>query len=159
MKISHKLRLAPLPLTDSSPAMANLYYIKKQDITAEQYREIYTNVGNPWGWSSRKNWNNFQILTLLSSDTRDVQIFCNGDKPIGFFEIEILSSRQAYIKYFGLIPSAIGIGYGRYLMQGAIACVAQRGVSDLILTTCDSDHCNALNLYKKMGFAMVEKDQ
>jgi ribosomal protein S18 acetylase RimI-like enzyme len=159
MKTFHKLRVTSLPLTNSTPTIANLYYIKNQNITVEQYREIYVKVGSPWGWSSRKNWDNSQILTILSSDNCEVQILCSGNELIGFFEIEMQSIRQAYMKYFGLIPSAIGAGYGRYLMQGAIACAAQRGISDLTLTTRDSDHCNALNLYRKMGFGMIETDK
>ena len=74
----------------------------------------------------------------------------------GFF---ILDNRKKWVcelAYFGLVPEAMGYGYGEYLLKFAV--LESWKSQDLRLLTVNTntlDHSRALPLYKKVGFKIV----
>lgn len=62
------------------------------------------------------------------------------------------------ILYFGLMPSFIGKGYGKYFLQWVIAKAWSYKPEWIQLNTCTLDHPHALGTYKKAGFTEVRKE-
>ncbi|WFU25482.1 GNAT family N-acetyltransferase [Bradyrhizobium sp. CB1717] len=124
------------------------------ELDPERYLNIYRRVGAPWGWRSRLSWTTDEIATLLTRDDREVCVLHEATSDIGFYEIDLGAEREAEILYFGLIPTAVGRGYGFVLMDDAIHRAYARGVRLLRIKTSTTDHPNALRLYHKVGFRL-----
>jgi len=79
--------------------------------------------------------------------------------PQGFF---VLDGRQAGVcdlAYFGLVPRAVGGGWGRALLETAVQTGwAREGVDRMTVNTCTFDHPRALALYQKLGFTPIARE-
>jgi ribosomal protein S18 acetylase RimI-like enzyme len=56
------------------------------------------------------------------------------------------------LSFFGLVPSEVGNGTGRVLIDEAIRRAFEKPISRFWLSTCTLDHPKALSFYKKAGF-------
>lgn len=124
-------------------------------LSCAEYREVYLRVGGPWGWRSRRNWGDTQIASHLLRTDREIRVLRDGPDAIGFFEIEIGAHGDAEIRYFGLVPEAIGRGWAHPFLEEAIACAGARGVRRLLIKTSSTDHPKALALYQRAGFELM----
>ena len=62
-------------------------------------------------------------------------------------------NRACDLTYFGLVPEAIGLGYGKYLLKFAVKESWKNNDIDLLTVNTNSlDHPLALHLYKEVGF-------
>ncbi|MGY2932123.1 GNAT superfamily N-acetyltransferase [Bradyrhizobium sp. GM6.1] len=123
------------------------------ELDSERYLNIYRRVGAPWGWRSRLAWTTDEIAALLARDDREICVLHEAPRDIGFYEVNLGAEREGEVLYFGLIPTAVGRGYGRALMHDAIHRAYARGVRLLRIKTSTTDHPNALRLYLKVGFS------
>ena len=63
------------------------------------------------------------------------------------------------LRYFGLVPQAVGRGFGSWMLRTAILTAwAREGVEMLQVNTCTLDHPRALAQYQKHGFAPVRQE-
>lgn len=95
-------------------------------------------------------------MEKLNAVDNEIWLFQPGETIIGFFEIDFSVAGKAEIVYLGLIPSEIGKGYGRELLNRAITVAGRRG-DTVWLHTCEFDHPNALNIYIKSGFKIMDE--
>ena len=56
------------------------------------------------------------------------------------------------MSFFGLVPEAIGQGWGRLLMAEALRRAWERPIDRLWVHTCTLDHPRALGFYMRSGF-------
>jgi len=122
----------------------------------EEYLTLYRKVGEKWGWSGRLLCSGNELKNRLHSSTNEVWKFYVESKIGGFFEIDYSIPGKTEIVYMGLLPEYIGKGYGKSLLDSAVAIAGRNGQS-VWLHTCEYDHPKALDAYLKAGFEVVSE--
>ena len=80
--------------------------------------------------------------------------------PQGFFMLDWRKAGVCDLAYFGLVPQAVGAGWGRALLETALLTGwAREGVAKMTVNTCTLDHPRALSLYQKLGFTPVAREE
>ena len=96
----------------------------------------------------------FILLFLFSINTYAIDW---SFKYSGFSEIKRSKKlHQAEIKYFGLMPSFIGKGLGRYFLMKIIDLAWEGRTKRVTVNTCDLDHPRAIDLYTSCGFEITK---
>ena len=120
----------------------------------KSYLANYREIGNQYGWTGRLLMTDLELRELISSPS----IFCfhliYQNQIAGYFEIEVREN-SAEIVYLGLKSNYIGKGLGKSLIQSSINESLKRA-DKVWLHTCEYDHPNALNSYKKCGFEVIK---
>jgi GNAT superfamily N-acetyltransferase len=80
--------------------------------------------------------------------------------PAGYFELcrHPEDGNSVELKYFGLLPSFVGQGLGRAIVQAAIAQAQRWSTGRVWLHTCSDDHPAALSTYQKAGFVLIQTE-
>jgi GNAT superfamily N-acetyltransferase len=120
-------------------------------------RFLYTEVGRQFNWRDRLNWTDEQFQAYLDSGVA-VWVLYDGAAPAGYFDLRPDVDGSVEINYFGLMPQAIGRGFGRYLLTRAVQEAWATGPSRVWLHTCTLDHPSALPNYLKRGFRAVREE-
>ena len=136
-------------------SMESIQLERWKNPVAEDYLELYKEVGNAWGWSGRLLKSPEELDDILESTNNEVWLFEVENEVAGFFEL-IRLEQETEIVYLGLKPGWIGKGLGKKLIQVAIAKAGQNG-EKVWLHTCERDHTSALLAYQKTGFK-IEKE-
>jgi GNAT superfamily N-acetyltransferase len=80
--------------------------------------------------------------------------------PAGFFLLDATEAGIVDLGYFGLVPQAVGLGLGRFLLGTAIHTAWEMpGTERVTVNTCTLDHPRALGLYQKMGFVPIRREE
>ncbi|GBR50393.1 acetyltransferase [Neokomagataea thailandica NBRC 106555] len=96
------------------------------------------------------------LASLLREPERVIMVLHSKQgTPLGFYELNRVSPMVVELAYFGLLPQAIGRGFGRLLLECAIGHAFSLGVSKLEVNTCTLDHPRALPNYQKAGFRIT----
>jgi GNAT superfamily N-acetyltransferase len=117
-----------------------------------RYRNVFRRVGEPWLWFSRLIMTDEALRGIL--DHPRVQSFAleAEGEDIGFLELDFRSPEQCELSFFGLVPGAIGRGWGHVLMQEALRRAWEAPIRRLWVHTCTLDHPRALGFYVRSGF-------
>lgn len=123
---------------------------------------LYDAVGRDYEWQDRfvQAEEDPAALQAFVRD-RDVVIWTamGHGWPQGFFMLDWRVPGICDLAYFGLVPQAVGKGWGKALLQTAILTGwARDGVDKMTVNTCTLDHPRALALYQRMGFAPVTRE-
>lgn len=123
------------------------------------YRFLYGQVGHAFKWVDRLRWTDAELEAHLADPAVAVWVAVDGVVPLGYFELVRQPDGSVELAYFGLMPWAIGRGWGRWLLEAAIA-EAWRGTPARVwLHTCSLDHPAALPNYLKRGFSITHREQ
>ena len=137
--------------SSGEPAGAKLVNWPRPDPGA--YKSLFRAVGDRWLWSSRLVLAPEALAALLSEPRREVFCLEIHGEPSGLLEINYSDEAAPEIAFFGLVPGAIGGGYGKWLMRQAIEMVWSRAETErLWLHTCTADSPQALGFYRSCGF-------
>lgn len=130
-------------------------------------RRFYLAVGEPWGWTDKARWTLAQWQAYVLGHGHDL-----ADEPVesistwvlryrgdeaGYFELA-QAGNEVEIRYFGLLPGAIGCGLGAGLLSSAVEQAWALGVERVWVHTCTLDHPVALANYQKRGFVLYHTD-
>ena len=74
-----------------------------------------------------------------------------GEKIVGFCKID-LNGEKGKLDYLVVLPSCRGKGYGKALMDWAMAAFSQAGAHRIEVKVIDGN--DAIHLYEKYGFQM-----
>lgn len=119
----------------------------------QQYRELFKEVGADWLWFGRLSYDDEKLASLLGEPGREHFLPCVDGKPVGLLEIDYSDPENPELAYFGLVPSAIGGGLGRWLMAQAVKMVWSRPQTKRFwVHTCSGDSPQALGFYVSCGF-------
>lgn len=117
-----------------------------------RYRALFRGVGEPWLWFTRLIMSDDALRSILRHP--EVQAFAlqAGGKDLGLLELDFRRAGECELSFFGLVPEAIGGGWGGVLMGEALRRAWDRPIKRLWVHTCTLDHPRALGFYMRSGF-------
>ncbi|MFN3746906.1 MAG: GNAT family N-acetyltransferase [Hyphomicrobiaceae bacterium] len=146
-----EMRKLPPPRADTA---AGLVLVRMPaDIAA--YRRLFRLVGEPWLWASQLRRSDADLAAVLSSEAVETYTLRAGSDDIGLLQLDFRTDGACELAFFGVVPEAIGVGAGRFLMNRAIERAWSRmpRISRFWVHTCTNDHPDALGFYMRSGFA------
>jgi len=126
-------------------------------ISEYEYRKYYYGVGEKHFWLDRMVMPDKELSEKINADNVDIFLFYINKEVAGYIEF-VKEEKYVEILYFGLMPSLVGKGYGKYFLQWVIAKAWSYNPEWIQLNTCTLDHPNALGTYKKAGFIQVRTE-
>jgi len=135
----------------------NILIIQAVDIPINFYKFLYTEIGGKWGWSQRLLINEQELSKTINSSNTYIYVLYLKGIPCGFAEYQQLNSQNIELKYFGLLPSLTGKGYGKLLLNSTLSKMWELMPSRIFLQTCVLDSASALNFYQKNGFKIYDQ--
>ena len=120
------------------------------------FLDLYRAVGEAYEWTDRFDDDREALRTFVQDPSVTLYTLLRTGWPAGFFLLDARKMGVCDLAYFGLVPQAIGMKLGGYLLKTAIHLGWDRpGVERMTVNTCTLDHPRALGLYQKAGFAPV----
>jgi GNAT superfamily N-acetyltransferase len=116
------------------------------------YRELYRRVGENWLWFSRLIMDDAALAAITHDPAVEVHALRHRGRDEGILEVDSRRFPDVEIAFLGVIPSLLGKGAGRYLMNRALEIAWARGPKRVTIHTCTLDHPRALEFYLKSGF-------
>jgi GNAT superfamily N-acetyltransferase len=118
------------------------------------FRERFRRVGEPWLWASRLRLDDSALTAILTADAVEIYDLMIGPDTVGLLELDFRQNGACELAFFGVVPEAIGIGAGRFLMNRAIERAWGRAprIGRFWVHTCSNDHPDALAFYIRSGF-------
>ena len=108
-------QLRAAPATDP-----RVSFVHRPDITVEEYRRLYHDVGDDWHWHDRNAWTHARLNSYLSQPNVGVWEALYDDESAGYFELEKHDDGSVEVAYFGLLPEFIGQRLGGYLLSETV---------------------------------------
>lgn len=143
---------------DSPPATPpNIAFQRWTTPPLSAYRELFETVGSPWGWTGRLLLSDPELESALHAPTTEVWRLRRGGETIGFAELVLPAGDEVKILYLGLVPSAMGQGLGRLLLQLTLEAAWRHDPRRVWLHTCEYDAPGALENYLSRGFRVVDE--
>jgi GNAT superfamily N-acetyltransferase len=121
---------------------------------------LYDAVGRDHAWEDMHSHAGQELEAWLADPAVTLHSLMRQGWPAGFFVLDGTEEGVVDIAYFGLVPQALGVGLGQFLLGTAIHTAwDQPGTQKLTVNTCTLDHPRALGLYQKMGFVPVRREE
>lgn len=118
----------------------------------DRFRALFLAIGQDIMWFSRLLLGEEHLAAIIG----DPNVFCyalvKDGADIGLLELDFREEGQCELSFFGVVPSAVGSGAGRYLMNEALAQAWAQPIRRMWVHTCTFDHPNALAFYQRSGF-------
>jgi GNAT superfamily N-acetyltransferase len=125
--------------------------------TLQQYRALYTEVGQDYQWVDRLLLADDQLRRILEDDRVEVYLLTVEGHAAGFAELDRRVGRDVELAYFGLLPAFIGQGLGQYFLAWILRQAWSHGPDRVWVHTCDLDHPAALPTYRRAGFREYDR--
>ena len=146
------LRLDRLPLEALPPWPGEHQLVRLRAPSVAFYRYLYDTVGAPHCWWLRRAMPDSAIAGILDDPAVGVTVLYYGGEPMGFYELDARGRPDVNLSYFGLVPHAVGRGFGRPFLRMAIEHAMAISGRGLTVNTCTADHPRALPNYLRAGF-------
>lgn len=148
------------------PAGAQLLPVQPAD--AQLNQRLYRAVGSPWGWTDKAGWPLARWQQYVAGLGEAEQPLAEPEqlatcrlvfdgREAGYFELGKVKG-EVEIRYFGLLPWAIGLGLGAGLLSAAVEQAWAWGATRVWVHTCDLDHPAALGNYQRRGFTLYRTE-
>lgn len=123
------------------------------------YRDLFTRVGAlDWLWFSRLRLEPTALEAILCDPLVEVHALELDGRAEGLLELDFRDPAAPELAFFGLTPEVQGRGYGRQMMQAALALAFARDIPQLTIHTCTFDSPVALPFYLRSGFVPVSRE-
>jgi GNAT superfamily N-acetyltransferase len=119
----------------------------------ETYRAAFRAVGQDIMWFSRLIMSDDKLRGILANPRIESYILKRGNETLGLLELNFEHDTDCELAFFGLVPHAIGSGFGRMLIDEAIRRAWAKPIKRLWVHTCTFDAPQALPFYIRSGFA------
>jgi GNAT superfamily N-acetyltransferase len=144
------------PPTEPAPAFPEGVEVHTlQSCSVQHYRRLYNTVGGPYLWWLRRIMPDMELAGLLARSAVSIHVVSVGGVEAGFYELDTSYWPAVNLSYFGLMPHAVGQGFGRAFLRHAIDTAFAKGARALTVNTCTADHPRALPAYQRAGFRVV----
>ncbi len=135
----------------------DVFVLHSRKPSSRYFFDLYAAVGAAYEWTDQYEVPIREIERFLSNSSVRMFSFFKDGWTAGFFILDSRRKGVCDISYFGLVPEAIGFGYGEYLLRFAVKESWKiKDVGLLTVNTNTLDHPSALPLYKKVGFDIVQ---
>ena len=146
------LEMQEKALLDAGPR-PDMYLERWQTPDRDTFRTLFREIGEEWLWFSRLVISDDQLDEMLQDPAREIYVPVMDGKRAGLLELNFADAANPEVSYFGLVPSAIGNGRGRWLMANAVEIAWSRAETRrLWLHTCTGDSPQAIYFYQACGF-------
>ena len=141
------------------PATTAASLVRAIDPPVWWFLTLYDAVGRDYAWEDVHAREHKDIEAWLRSDRMALYTLFSDGWPRGFFMLEDVGDGVCDLAYFGMVPEAVGLGLGSWLLKTAILTAWDRpGTTKLTVNTCTLDHPRALQTYQKHGFTPVRRE-
>jgi GNAT superfamily N-acetyltransferase len=146
-------------LRPARPPVETVELVRRHPISAMEYLELYSLVGELWLWRDRLVWTRDELERYLASP--DVFVWSVHVRGVtaGYFELRRHTDQTIEVMYFGLAAPFIGRGIGGWLLTRAVEESFALGASRIVLNTCTLDAPQALPNHLARGFTIVSEDR
>lgn len=146
------LEMTARPAPRAVPPRPDLRLARGAHRSLDAYRDLFRRVGSEWLWFSRLVMPDEELAALLANPAVDSYTLICGGEPAGIVELDRCHFPDIELSFFGLVPSQVGTGAGRWLMEETLRIAWARGPRRLWVHTCTLDHPAALAFYVRSGF-------
>jgi len=140
------------PPSANEPPGADVSVALLGEVSLDQYRTLHRVVGEPWLWWERLAMTDAALAAILGDPAIEVRYLHVGDEVAGFSELDKSDAGDVKLAYFGVAPSFIGGGLGRFLLHETLVAAWASRPRRVWFHTCDHDHPNALQFYRRACF-------
>ena len=122
------------------------------------FLNLYDAVGAEYEWTDQHDKPTSEVTAFLNDLGVTMFTLMRTGWTAGFFILDGRIAGECDLAYFGLVPDAVGLGLGKYLLHTAILMGWELpGVTKMTVNTNSLDHPRALPLYQKAGFTPVRR--
>lgn len=124
------------------------------------FLNMYDAVGSTYEWTDQHQKPVAEVQAFLHHPAVTMFTLMRTGWPAGFIILDGRIDGECDLAYFGLVPEAIGLGLGNFLLHTAILMGWEMpNVTKMTLNTNSLDHPRALPLYQKAGFTPVRREE
>lgn len=134
----------------SFPADLQLKRFAATDL--ESFRDLFRAVGSDLMWFSRLIMQDEDLAAILGNPAIESYALLQDGKTVGLLELNFADLPNCELAFYGLVPSAIGKGLGRALMDESIRRAWAKPITRYWVHTCTFDAPQALPFYIRSGF-------
>ena len=158
--VSYLEMVGPPSFDWPSEPSSNILILEAKNPPVRYFFCLYEAVGADYEWTDKFRCPIKEVNDFLLDPNVKLFTFLKNGWSAGFFVLDKRKRNICDLAYFGLVPEAIGHGYGEYLLKFAIKqSWAAKDINLLTVNTNTLDHPNALPLYKKMGFKVIKNEK
>ena len=117
-----------------------------------RFRDLFRAIGQDIMWFSRLLLGEESLAAIIGDPAVWCYALVKDGVDIGLLELDFREAGQCELSFFGVVPSAVGGGAGRFLMNEALTRAWDRPISRMWVHTCHFDHPAALGFYQRSGF-------
>jgi GNAT superfamily N-acetyltransferase len=151
------LEMTQRPLPRPVPAFSGLSLRRVEQPHLAWYRDLYRRVGTDWLWFSRLVMPDDEVQAAISDPRVEVYALAHEGRDEGLLELDLREPPDVELAYFGLTPTMVGQGAGRWLMAQAIDLAWRHAPRRFWVHTCSLDHPGALGFYLRSGFRAYKR--
>lgn len=123
----------------------------------DEFRALFRAVGEDFIWSSRLEMPEDELAALIANPDLHVYAAVADGRRVGLLELDFRQMPECELSFFGLAPSHVGNGAGRWLMNRAITLAFEKPITRFFVHTCTLDHPAALAFYIRSGFTPYKR--
>jgi GNAT superfamily N-acetyltransferase len=141
---------------EAGPALPEGVTVERLNFcSVERYRRLYATVGGAHVWWLRRLLSDKELALLLRHPAVSIHVLYVAGVEAGFYELDASHWPAVNLSYFGLMPHAIGAGFGFAFLRHAVDAGFAMGAKAMTVNTCTADHPRALPAYLRAGFRQV----
>jgi GNAT superfamily N-acetyltransferase len=149
------LRMERRPVTAAGVLPPDTDLVRLSRPTLAFYRFLYDTVGAPYLWWLRRAMPDSALSGILDDPAVSIYVLYRGGEPARVFELDGRARPDVNLSYFGLMPHAIGGGFGGAFLRAAVDEAFLTSGRGITVNTCTADHPRALPTYLRAGFKSV----
>jgi len=131
--------------------------LQTKNIPTWYFLFLYKTIGNDYYWTDWLTKSDKELNNFINDEKIFFYTLIKDGWTAGFFILDYRKNKICDLSYLGLVPDAIGLGLGKFLLKTAILMAWDKtNINRLTVNTCNLDHKSALPLYQKLGFSLVK---
>lgn len=151
------LEMRDKPTLRAAPREASWRLERFAGSDLRRYRDLFHLVGDDYLWAGRLLLPQSELFHFLTDPRVEVYILVTDRGDEGLLDLDFRVDGECEISLFGVAPSLVGTGAGRWLMNHALDIAWSHRIERFWLHTCTLDHPNALAFYQRTGFTPYER--
>ncbi|MCA3573198.1 MAG: GNAT family N-acetyltransferase [Aestuariivirga sp.] len=146
------LEMTEKPPLRPVPEVAGLSLERLGAADTQRFRALFRAIGQDIMWFSRLVMAEETLAGIIGDPKVHSHALVKQGRDIGLLELDFREAGQCELSFFGLVPSEVGSGAGRFLMNAALERAWGQPITRMWVHTCTFDHPNALSFYRRSGF-------